>query len=166
MQKSKWNLYITGAILILMGILSLRYPVEAMLSVGTMIGIGLCISGLNYFSGFYFFRRVSFIFLGILDLFMGILMISRPGISAFLIPFVIASWLALTGFMRIGTSMWLGGAKIKGWWLMLINGIALIFFAALMCASPLTSALSVIIVLAIELIISGILVIIEGRIIF
>ncbi len=166
MRNPKLNMYITGVILIILGVMSFRYPISALMSLGMMLGIGVCISGLNYLTGFYFFRKVSFIFLGILDLVMGILLIVRPGISAFFIPFLIALWLFLTGFSRIGTALWLGGAKISGWWLMLINGIALIIFAGLMCASPLVSVLSVVTVLAVGLIIFGILAIIEGYFIF
>ena len=166
MRNLKLHMYITGIVLIILGAMSFRYPLTALMSLGMMLGIGLCICGVNYLTGFYLYKPVSFIFLGILDLLMGILLIVRPGITAFFIPYVIALWLFLTGFSRIGTSLWLGGAKISGWWLMLLNGIALIIFACLMCASPLISALSVVTVLAVGLIVFGILVIIEGHYIF
>lgn len=166
MRNIKIHMYITGIILIIMGLLSFMYPITALMSLGMLIGIGLCISGLNYLSGYYFCKPMSFIILGILDLLMGILLILRPGITAFFIPYIIGLWLFLTGFSRIGTSLWLGGARISGWWLMLINGIALIIFGCLMCASPLISALSVVTVLGVGLIIFGILAITEGYFIF
>lgn len=166
MKKIRWNFCITGAILIMLGILTLRYPVGAIMSVGLFIGIGLIASGLNYFSGYYFFGLKRFILLGILDLIMGIYMTAQPGITAFVIPFVIALYFFMTGISRICMSLWLGGAKMRGWWLMLLNGIALIAFSALMCVSPLTSTLSVMVILSAVLIASGVLSVLEGCIMF
>ena len=156
------NCYITGIILIILGALSLRYPLSALITVGTFIGIGLVMSALNYFTGFYFFRLKRFVLLGVLDLITGVIMLTRPGLTSLIIPFVMALWLLCVGLSRIGASLWLGGAKVRGWWLMLLNGIALVIFAAFMCASPLTSALSIMMVLAVSLIASGVLSILEG----
>ena len=156
------NLFVTGAILIALGGLTLKYPLSAIMTVGTFIGIGLVASGINYFSGFWFFRFKRFILLGLLDIIAGALMIARPGITSFVLPFVIGLWMFMTGISRIGVSLWLGGANVKGWWMMLLNGIILTVLSALMCASPLVGALSIMMVLAWSLIASGVLAILEG----
>lgn len=166
MKKARLNLFITGAILVALGILTFRYPLDAIMTVGTFIGIGLVISGINEFSGFYFFRFKRFILLGLLDIIAGILMIARPGITSFILPFVIGLWLFMTGISRVSVSFWLGGAKVGGWWLMLIDGIILIALSLLMCASPIVSALSIMMVLACSLIAYGILAILEGIVMF
>ena len=164
MRNYCWHCYITGAILIILGVLSFMRPVSALVSVGFFIGCGLVANGVNYFTGFYLFRLWRFIVLGLLDIAVGVVMILQPGLSAFFIPYVIALWLFSTGMTRTCTAFWLGGAKIKGWWLMLINGVALIISALLVCASPLISAISVMMILGIVLVIAGVLVIAEGRI--
>ena len=166
MRNLRWNFYIKGLILILLGVLTFTYPLEAILSLGFFIGIGLVASALNNFTAFYFFRLKRFIVLGILDLIAGFVMILQPGLTAFLIPFVIGAWLFSTGLTRTCASFWLGGAKISGWWLMLINGIALIIASLFVCASPLISSISLMIILASVLIVAGVLIIIEGRIMF
>ncbi len=155
-------MFITGIILIALGALTLRYPVSAILTVGTFIGIGLVISGINYMTGFYFFRLKRFILHGLLDIIAGVYMIAQPGITSFILPFVIGLWLFLTGISRFSVSMWLGGAKARGWWLMFIDSIVLITLAILMCASPIVSSLSIMIVLACSLIASGVLTLLEG----
>ena len=162
MRSIRIHLFITGAVLILLGILTMRYPIEAIMSAGTIIGIGLAVSGANHFSGWYFFRLRRFIIMGILDLIAGIVMIAQPGVTAFILPFVIALWLFSSGVTRSCISFWLGGAGVQGWWVMLISGIALILFAALVFASPLVISLSVMMVLSGVLIASGVLAIIEG----
>ena len=160
------NMFITGAIFIALGVLTLKYPLSAIMTVGTFIGIGLVVSGINYLSGFWFFRLKRFILLGVLDIIAGSLMIARPGITSFVLPFVIGLWLFMEGISRMGVSLWLGGAKIKGWWLMLLNGIILVALSALMCASPLVGTLSIMLVLACALIASGVLAVLEGIIMF
>ena len=165
-MKMRWNFYITGVILILLGALTFKYPLEAIMTAGFFIGIGLVASGLNYFSGWYFFRLKRFIALGLLDLLAGVIMILQPGLSAFLMPFVIGLWLLSTGIARTCAAFWLGGAKIQGWWYMLLNGLVLIIAALLMCASPLFSAISIMYLLAGILITAGILEIVEGHLVF
>ncbi|MBQ6775829.1 MAG: DUF308 domain-containing protein [Synergistaceae bacterium] len=162
----RWNFYITGIILILLGVLTFRYPVEAIMSVGFFIGLGLVASGLNYFSGFYFFGLKRFIALGLLDLIMGAVLIAQPGLSAFFMPFVIGLWFLLTGVARSCASFWLGGAKVRGWWCMLLNGLALIVFGLLICASPLVSAFSIMMMLSAVLVASGVLAIVEGNLLY
>ena len=159
-------MFITGAIFIALGVLTLKYPLSAIMTVGTFIGSGLVVSGINYLSGFWFFRFKRFILLGVLDIIAGSLMIARPGITSFVLPFVIGLWLFMEGISRMGVSLWLGGAKIKGWWLMLLNGIILVALSALMCASPLVGTLSIMLVLACALIASGVLAVLEGIIMF
>ena len=156
------NLFITGAILIALGGLTLRYPLGAIMTVGTFIGIGLVISGINYLSGFYFFGLKRFILNGLLDILAGAYMIAQPGITSFVLPFVIGLWLFITGMSRLCMSLWLGGAKVRGWWMMLLNGVVVIILSLLMCASPLVAGLSVMMILACTLISSGILTILEG----
>ena len=160
------NMFITGAIFIALGVLTLKYPLSAIMTVGTFIGLGLVVSGINYLSGFWFFRFKRFILLGVLDIIAGSLMIARPGITSFVLPFVIGLWLFMEGISRMGVSLWLGGGKVQGWWLMLLNGIILVALSALMCASPLVGTLSIMMVLACALIASGVLAVLEGIIMF
>ena len=162
MKTFRTNYIITGLILIILGVLTLRYPVEAIMSVGFFIGVGLIASCLNYFSAFYFFGLKRFLLFGFLDLFMGLYLTFQPGVAALIIPFAIAAWLLFTGISRVGLSLWLGGAKISGWWLMLLNGIILILLAGLAAAAPLNTALSVMMIQAGVLISSGVLSILEG----
>ena len=166
MRNFRTNYFITGAILIIVGVLTLRYPLEAILSAGFFIGLGLLASGLNYFSAFYFFGLKRFILLGVLDFLMGAYMIAQPGASALVIPFVMAAWLLIEGLSRVGVSLWLGGAEVSGWWLMLLNGIVMILLAGLMTAAPLNAALSVMMILAGVLIASGVLAVLEGCVMY
>ena len=161
MQKMRLNFYITGIILIILGILTFFYPIEAIMTAGFFIGCGLVASALNYFSGWYFFRFNRFIFLGLVDLVAGIIMILQPGLSAFFMPFVIGLWLFAAGISKTCAAFWLGGAEIRGWWIMLLNGILLIILALFVCASPLMSSISLMMALACVFVVAGAASIIE-----
>ena len=168
MKNFRTNYIITGIILVVLGVLTLRYPVDALMTVGFFIGIGLLASGINYFSAFYFFGLKRFILFGFLDFVMGVYMIVQPGVTALLIPFVIGLWLFCTGFSRIGMSLWFGGASVRGWWLMLIDGIVLCALGGLMIASPLNVTLSLMLTMILGgvFIASGVLSVIEGCVMF
>ena len=162
-MRTRWNFYVTGMILILLGALTFRYPVEALMTAGFFIGCGLVASGLNYFAGWHFFGLKRFLALGLLDLAAGAIMIIQPGLSAFLMPFVIGLWLLLDGLAKTCAAFWLGGAEIRGWWLMLLDGIVLIIFALSVCASPLVSSVSIMILLSCVFVIAGVFAIAEGH---
>ena len=163
MQKMRLNSYITGIILIILGVLTFCYPLEAIMTAGFFIGCGLVASALNYFSGWYFFRLNRFIVFGLVDLTAGIIMIFQPGLSAFFMPFVIGLWLFAEGIAKICAAFWLGGAKIRGWWIMLLGGVLLIISALFVCASPLISSISLMLALACVFVVAGVSSIIEGR---
>ena len=165
MKSLRVNLWVTGGILILLGVLMMRYPIEAIMSAGMILGFGIIATGVNHISGWYFFRLNRFLVMGFLDIIAGLIMVIQPGISAFFIPFVIGLWFFSEGISRMCAGFWLGGAEVPGWWMLLISGIAMIAFAVLMCISPLSSTFSVMMILSGVLIASGVLAVIEGFVI-
>ena len=165
MRSIRTNLWITGVILIAVGALMMRYPIEAILSAGIILGIGLIASGINDASGWYFFGLRRFLVMGIIDIISGLVMVIQPGISAFLLPFVIGIWLLSEGISRTCAAFWLGGAEVPGWWVVLLGGLAMIAFALMMFVSPLSSTFSVMMILSGVLIACGVLAIVEGFVI-
>ena len=148
-----------------MGVLMMRYPVEAIMTVGMILGFGIIATGINHVSAWYFFRQTRFLVAGFLDIIAGLALVIQPGISAFLIPFVIGLWLFSEGISRTCAAFWLGGAEIPGWWMVLISGLAMTAFAVMMCVAPLSSTFSVMMILSGVLIASGVLAVIEGFVI-
>ena len=162
MKSLRVNLWVTGGILIVMGVLMMRYPVEAIMTAGMILGFGIIATGINHVSAWYFFRQTRFLVAGFLDIIAGLALVIQPGISAFLIPFVIGLWLFSEGISRTCAAFWLGGAEIPGWWMVLISGLAMTAFAVMMCVAPLSSTFSVMMILSGVLIASGVLAVIEG----
>lgn len=159
------NLWVTGAILIVLGLLMMRYPVEAIMSAGMILGIGLLMTGVNHVAGWYMFRLKRLLVLGFLDIIAGLVMIIQPGISAFVFPFVVGLWLLSAGISRTCAGFWLGGAEMPGWWMVLVGGLAMVAFAVMMFVAPLSSTFSVMMILSGVLVASGVLAVIEGFVI-
>ena len=171
MKKLRWTLYITGAILILLGLWSLRYPVEALLSLAFFLGMGFCLSGVNYIIPCLFRGGESiypwwFLIFGLLDLMIGAVMLGRIGLTAFMLPLFMAAWLIFAGIAHILTAFRLKALGLSRWWLTFLNGVVIVLLSCLMTASPLVGGLSVVMVLAGTLIAKGLLLIMEGRVVF
>ena len=161
MKSLRVNFWVTGGILIVLGIMMMRYPIEAIMSAGIVLGIGLLMAGVNDVAGWYWFGMRRMLVHGILDIITGLIMLTQPGLTAFVIPFVIGLWFFTGGVSRLCASFWLGGAGISGWWIVLVSGIAMVLFAVMMCVSPLSSTFSVMWILSGVLIASGVLAVIE-----
>ena len=72
-RKLRRALYVTGGILIALGLWSLTYPVGALLSLAFALGIGFCVSGINYLIPCFTMRGDSlyprwFLLLGLIPL--------------------------------------------------------------------------------------------------
>ena len=162
MKSLRVNLWVTGAILIVLGVMMMRYPVEAIMSAGMILGVGLLMTGVNHVAGWYMFGLRRLLAFGFLDIVAGLVMVIQPGISAFLFPFVIGLWLLSAGLSRTCAGFWLGGAEMPGWWMVLVGGLAMVAFAVMMFVAPLSSTFSVMMILSGVLVASGVLAVVEG----
>jgi uncharacterized membrane protein HdeD (DUF308 family) len=71
---------------------------------------------------------------------VGILTLRRPGMTAFVLIFIIAAWALATGILRIVEAVNLDGVSGKVWFA--VAGITSIIFAWLILFRPLTGALA------------------------
>ncbi len=77
---------------------------------------------------------------GIIDLLLGAYLISHPGLTAIIIPYIIAFWLMFRGFSTMGFSFDLSGMGVKGWGWYLTLGILAVISAIFIIWSPFTGA--------------------------
>lgn len=167
----RWTLYFTGGILVVLGLWAMTYPIEALMSLALYLGIGFILAGLNHlvpcFSlrGDSLYPRWLFV-LGVLDILIGVVMLTRLGLTAFMIPLMVAFWLFLTGLVRAVTAFRLRALGFRRWWRMLLNGLILAVCASLMAASPFVGGLSVAFMLGGTLVVSGVLILVEARGVF
>ena len=171
MKTLRWTLWFTGGVLIALGLWSMTFPMEALLSLALWLGAGVCLSGINYLLPCFSLRGEAlsprwFLFLGLMDLAIGGVMLTRLGLTAIMIPIVVSLWLAGAAVVRLVTCIRLRWLRLPGWWFMLLSSLTLLACACMMFFSPFLAGISVVMVLAGALVVAGVLIILEGRVIF
>ena len=167
----RWTLYFTGGILIVLGLWAMTYPVEALMSLALFLGVGFVLAGVNHLVPCFSLRGDPMyprwmLVQGVLDLMIGVVMLARLGVTAFIIPIMVACWFSLTGIVRIATSFRLKSLGFGRWWAMLLNGLLLVVCASLMLASPFVGGISVALLMGSAFVVSGLLIVWEARGIF
>lgn len=171
MKTMRLTLYTTGVILAVLGIWSMTYPTATLLSLAFFLGIGFVLSGINHILPFFTLSKAEsrpawLLALGLADLLIGIIMLMKLGLTAFMIPIALAVWFCFTGIVRIWGAFAVKRLKLKGWWLILLNGLMMILLSALVFFSPFLGFLSVAILLGSALIFSGIMITYEAYYVF
>ena len=167
----RWTLYFTGGVLVVLGLWAMTYPVEALMSLALYLGIGFILAGVNHLVPCFSLRGDPMyprwmLVQGVLDLLIGVVMLTRLGLTAFMIPIMVACWFCSTGVVRIATSFRLKSLGFGRWWAMLLNGLLLAVCASLMLASPFAGWISAALLMGSVLVASGFLIVWEARGVF
>ena len=171
MKSMRWTLYTTGGILILLGVLSFFYPAASLLSLALFLGIGFIVAGINHLVPYFSMKgdplRPGWLLpQGILDLLTGVLMLTRLGLTAFMIPVLLGIWMFFMGGLRIVAAFRIRRARIRRWWMMLVSGVLTLLCAFLVASSPILGAAMVTALIGGAFIFAGALTIAEGRFVF
>lgn len=171
LKSMRWTLFTTGAILILLGIFSLLRPAASLISLAFFIGIAFIASGINHLVPYFTMKgdplRPAWLLPeGILDILLGVILLAKIGVTAFMIPILLGAWVMFMGIIRLIAAFKLRAAGLKKWWLMLVSGAMLVLWSFAMISSPLLGALMVTYMIGSMFIFAGLLVIAEGKMIY
>lgn len=171
LRSMRWTQYTTGALLMIIGGLAILYPAASLVSAALFMGFGFLIAGLNHLVPYFTMRSETFrpVWLlpqGILDIILGILMISRIGLTSFMVPIFLAFWILLAGMVKIWVAFALKRLKFKRWGISLVGGIVLMLLAWFLASTPLLGALLVSWITGGIFISAGLLWIAEGKILY
>jgi len=158
---SWWMYLIKGALIIVLGIWMLKMPRESFNAMLLIIGLIIALGGaLETFLALYY-RKVlkewgwNFS-AGILDILVGILLISNPDAILVLITLFISFWLVLRGVLAIWEAMELRREGRKNWKWILALGILVMLLAIVLIWHPQVIGLTLIFWIAISFISLGI----------
>jgi uncharacterized membrane protein HdeD (DUF308 family) len=158
---SWWMYLLKGVLLILLGIWMLKMPRESLNAMLLVIGLIIAIGGvLETFLALYY-RKVMQEWgwnfsAGMLDILIGVLLITNPDAILILITLFISFWLVLRGVLAIWEAMELRKEEQKNWRLVLLLGVLILLLALVLIWHPLVVGLTIIFWIAISLISLGV----------
>ena len=156
-NTQNWYLpLIKGIIMIVLAVLIFNSPEGSLLAWAVYIGIGFILSGIVLIiQGFsvrsYLDNWGWRVFEGVIDVFVGFVLLANPALTASILPFIIGFWGAFYGIMLFIDAFAEKGARgIK-----LISGIIIFLFSLVVLFHPLIAGMTIAIWFAIILLCTG-----------
>lgn len=163
---SKVVTIIAGILMVIVGIMVFRYPLSALVSLALFFGIAIFAVGIMhivaYFTNKEFFSSPGWLLVqGILDIIIGILLLSNVGITAASLPYILGFWMMFTGINRFVVAFDLKKLGVKNWVFMLIAGILYVILSILIIFHPALGAAFIVAYIAVFMIFYGIMIVLE-----
>jgi len=159
--KNWWVFLLIGILLIIASIWIFRTPVESFINLAQIFSILILISGV--FSIIFAFTNKeemdnwgAYLVGGILDVIVGFILLSYPGITLVVFSLFIGFWLLFRGFNTISTSLELKKEGVKDYGWILLLGILVIIFALMSIVNPLIGASYLVFTLAFAIFLLGV----------
>ena len=158
--KHWWVFLIIGILLIIGSYWIFSTPVESFISLAQIFSILILISG--FFTIIFAFTNKEeinnwglYLVGGILDVVVGFILLSYPGITLVVFSLFIGFWLLFRGFNTISTSLELKKEGAANWGSILLLGILVIIFALMSIVNPLIGASYLVFTLAFAIFLLG-----------
>ncbi len=159
--KNWWLVLLLSVLITVLAIVVMLKPAEA------YVALVFYFAFMTMFSGFFnFFFALNnrknldswgwFLFLGILEIVLGIALFLQPHITALVLILYVGFWLTFKAVLSIGYSFELKKLGFRDWWLNLLGGIITLIFSFMMIINPVFGALSVVYLTGITLLLTGI----------
>ncbi|HEX6709942.1 MAG TPA: HdeD family acid-resistance protein [Rubrobacter sp.] len=159
-----WALLLRGIAALLFGLAALFWPGITLYvliiffgAYAVVDGVFAFVAGIRGSGG----RRWVFLAEGVLGVLAGLIALLYPGITAFVLLYVIAFWAIFTGLMRMVMAVWLR-REIENEWLMVLSGAVSVLFGVLLAALPGAGLLSLVWLIGIYELIFGVALIVLG----
>jgi uncharacterized membrane protein HdeD (DUF308 family) len=139
--KYWWLFLLTGVILVAVGIWVFASPATAYLSLSILFGASILCIGF-FETAFAISARNSLegwgwtLATGLLDVVIGVYLLTYPTITMVILPFVLGLWLLFRGFSAIGFSFDIKSFGDLNWGWFLLFAIGIVFFAFMILAVP------------------------------
>ncbi|WP_158976482.1 HdeD family acid-resistance protein [Cellulophaga sp. L1A9] len=159
--KNWWISILIGILYVLIGVWVMLTPMESYISLSIIFSVFILISGIFQIAfsisnkdemkdwGWYLVG-------GILDLIIGILLLTHPLMTMAILPLYIGFWLLFQSILSIGLSFQLKAAGTPGWGMLFFWSIITLLFSFLLLANPFIAGLSIVYMTAFALITAGI----------
>jgi uncharacterized membrane protein HdeD (DUF308 family) len=153
-----WVFILRGLLFLIVGFLPIFYPLESYVTLSILFGVTILITGIIELIYALSDRKIKGwgwrLFAAIIDIVLGIILISNIRISLAVLPFFVGFWFFFRGITMLTLSRAIKNNR-STWWL-ITGGVLLIVFSFLIIINPVFGALTIIIWTAIGCITAGI----------
>lgn len=146
--KNWWILLLKGIVIVILSVYIFLNPGVAVVGLSLFIGIALLISGLiTTTASISYHKKVQnwkwHLLEGLIDTFLGIIILSVPELTATIVAFVVGLWFLFYGITKIVASFELKRNEITNWWVELIFGFLTIVFSFMIVFNPFAGVITI-----------------------
>lgn len=154
-----WRMCI-GIIMTVLGFYIIINPLTSLLALALYIGIAFIIAGTGYVVTSFSFQSGWELFVGILDIFIGIIFVTNLGVTAATLPIIFAVWCLAIGVIQAVGAYRLYLLNLPWVWSLAIGAIG-VLFAFLILAYPFIGILTISAIMGLYAMVYGIFSIME-----
>lgn len=136
-----WLILLSGVLLIGLGVLVIISPVQSYISLSFSFSFIILAAGvfeiIFSISNYNVLKSWGWILTGgIIDFFIGIYLLSYPGITMVILPLVVGFWMLFRGIIAIGNALEIRSYGFTDWVWLLFSGIMIILLAEMIFVNP------------------------------
>lgn len=159
--KYWWVFLLKGLILAVLGIYIFGHPISALVGLALYIGISLLLTGVFQVALSLGTRKISEnwgwrLAMGIIDVVFALVLLSNPGITAAVLPFIVGFWTMVYGAMMIADAFQVKKSGESLWWLGLAGGILTLLFGYFIANNLLAGAIAITFWMGLGFLVAGI----------
>lgn len=166
-KRLKWTFLVIAVILVVVGILCIRFPVGIFTAMQMLAAAALIVQGIyflvSYASTTYYFKDPMQIVMGILNIVLGLLLFTSPvALTVNTLTFMLSFLLIFSGAEKIAFAGKLKYYRIMRTGIMTFSGVLNILLAVVFLVLPLVSILVLHYIMAAYFIVNGVALLIEA----
>lgn len=150
------SLPVFGILMIIAGVWTWFHPDSVLLAMAMYLGIVFLAGGIGYMYSFVRTRSGAWLALGLLDIIIGLVLITNLGVTALSLPIFLAVWALGVGVIQTAFAFEMKDAGFYSWKWTMTNGVLGIVFGLLIIARPVIGALTISLLLGTYLVLFGV----------
>ena len=118
---------LAGALMVLVGVFLWFYPFVSVLALALYLGAAMIIIGAGYITSSLESDNGWWTFVGVLDILVGIILVTNMGITAATLPVIFGIWCMAVGAAQLVTSYKFGRHNLPWGWSMALGVLGVVF---------------------------------------
>lgn len=156
---SFWHL-IAGIIMAALGVYIWFNPAVTLLALALYLGVAFLIVGAGYFAASFSYSSGWYMFVGLLDMLVGVIFIANLGVTAVSLPIIFALWCLAVGVIQVVAAFQFRNSGLAYGWTM-TAGILGLLFSFLILAYPVVGTITITALMGAYVLLYGIVEIVE-----